>query len=168
MPGGAPRKYDRKQVFLEILFHMSKGDRCLEKILEDEPDKFPCPQDYWDWQRADTDEARELSDISLRAQELWCRAQTRKMMEISDDDSKDVMEVEESFIKDNGEVVRRIRKTSDNTAVNRARLRVQARQWAMAKLAPKVFGDKQQLEHTGKDGGAFSIQVNITGKNKDS
>jgi hypothetical protein len=35
----------------------------------------------------------------------------------------------------------------------KARLRVDARKWLASKLAPKKYGDRQQLEHTGKDGG---------------
>lgn len=33
------------------------------------------------------------------------------------------------------------------------KLRIWARQWRAAKLAPKKYGDKLGLEHTGKDGG---------------
>ena len=33
--------------------------------------------------------------------------------------------------------------------VNRARLKVDARKWLMARLAPKKYGDKQELKHTG-------------------
>jgi hypothetical protein len=33
------------------------------------------------------------------------------------------------------------------------KLRIWARQWRASKLAPKKYGDRQQLEHTGKDGG---------------
>jgi hypothetical protein len=33
------------------------------------------------------------------------------------------------------------------------KLRIWARQWRASKLAPKKYGDRQQLEHTGRDGG---------------
>lgn len=37
--------------------------------------------------------------------------------------------------------------------VQRAKLRVSTMQWRAAKLAPKKYGDKVAMEHTGKDGG---------------
>lgn len=43
--------------------------------------------------------------------------------------------------------------------VNRARLRVDARKWVAARLAPKKYGDKIQAEHTGADGGPLTVQV---------
>ncbi len=33
--------------------------------------------------------------------------------------------------------------------VQRARLRIDTRKWLMSKMAPKRYGDKQQLEHSG-------------------
>jgi hypothetical protein len=40
----------------------------------------------------------------------------------------------------------------DSTAVNRNRLRVDARKWVAAKLLPKKYGDRQHIEHSGKVG----------------
>lgn len=36
--------------------------------------------------------------------------------------------------------------------------------WRSSKVAPKVYGDKQQVEHTGKDGSPLSININLGGK----
>lgn len=33
--------------------------------------------------------------------------------------------------------------------VDRSRLQIDARKWMLAKMLPKVYGDKQQVEHTG-------------------
>jgi hypothetical protein len=38
----------------------------------------------------------------------------------------------------------------DGEAIARARLRFDARRWLMSKLAPKKYGDKVELEHTGE------------------
>lgn len=35
---------------------------------------------------------------------------------------------------------------------NRSRLKIDAHKWLMSKLLPKKYGDKQQVELTGKDG----------------
>ena len=47
----------------------------------------------------------------------------------------------------------------DETDVQRARLRVDARKWLMSKMAPKKYGDKQSVEHSGPDGGPVAISV---------
>lgn len=42
-----------------------------------------------------------------------------------------------------------------------ARLQVDARKWVASKLLPKVYGDKQEIEHSGK---IESITVNVIRK----
>jgi hypothetical protein len=41
--------------------------------------------------------------------------------------------------------------------VNVAKLRIWARQWRAAKLAPKKYGEKVTQEHTGADGGPIEV-----------
>lgn len=160
---GPPFKYDRKAIMLELLSEMSKGDRCMEAIVE-QAKHFPGLTTIWEWK----DEDPELADILLRAQELWCRAQMRKTIEIADDQSRDILEVQESYVNKKGELKTYIKTTSDNTAVNRDRLRIGARQWAMARLAPKIFGDKLQQEIAGKDGERLNIQVTVSEKRENN
>lgn len=45
--------------------------------------------------------------------------------------------------------------------IQRAKLRIDTRKWNIEKLAPKKYGAKQQLEHTGSNGGAIET-VNLT------
>lgn len=45
----------------------------------------------------------------------------------------------------------------DMAAIQRNRLRVDARKWVAAKLKPKVYGDA--LQHTGPDGGPMQVMV---------
>ena len=46
-----------------------------------------------------------------------------------------------------------------NGNVNAARLRVDTLKWAAAKRRPKVYGDKAQVEVTGKDSGPLTVHV---------
>ena len=39
-----------------------------------------------------------------------------------------------------------------------AKLRIDARKWRASKLAPKVYGDRQTVEHSGKDGGPIETK----------
>lgn len=41
------------------------------------------------------------------------------------------------------------------------RVRIDTRKWAMGKLKPKKYGDKQTLEHGNKDGEALKVDVNV-------
>lgn len=43
--------------------------------------------------------------------------------------------------------------------VQRSKLRVDTRKWVLAKMLPKVFGDKVVNEHVGKDGGPVAIET---------
>lgn len=58
-----------------------------------------------------------------------------------------------------------VRVTFDAVAVNRNRLRVDARKWVAAKLLPKKYGDKYIAELTGPNGGpVVSITAEMTAK----
>lgn len=52
----------------------------------------------------------------------------------------------------------------DNEVLQRSRLRVDTRKWLMAKLAPKKYSDKHQVEHSGEV--SHSVTVNIREKGK--
>jgi hypothetical protein len=52
--------------------------------------------------------------------------------------------------QENGEVLRR------------SALRIDARKWLAGKMAPKKYGDKQQVEHSGPDGGPVTLEALIT------
>lgn len=50
----------------------------------------------------------------------------------------------------------------DSEHITRSRLRFDARRWYLSKLAPKVYGDRQQLEHTGRDGAPLTVVIKST------
>ena len=66
------------------------------------------------------------------ARELGYEAMAADVIEISD---------EQVGSTDNG--------STDAGAVARNRLRVDSRKWLLSKMLPKVYGDKQQVEHSG-------------------
>lgn len=67
-----------------------------------------------------------------RARELGLHAMAEQCLQISDRQSPST----DSGATDSGDVQHR-------------RLQVDTRKWLLAKLLPKVYGDKQQLEHSG-------------------
>ena len=50
---------------------------------------------------------------------------------------------------------------TNNEAIQRSKLKVDTRKWAMAKLAPKKYGDKITQEVTGANGEAIQHAVSI-------
>jgi hypothetical protein len=91
----------------------------------------------------------EFSEQYARAREAQAEHWAEEILEIADDGSNDWME-------------RRNRDGSSQEVINaehvtRSRLRVDSRKWLMSKLAPKKYGDKIDLAHTGKDGGPLVI-----------
>lgn len=47
--------------------------------------------------------------------------------------------------------------------VQRSRLRIDARKWMAGKLRPKVYGEKQQVDHTNSDGSLSSFLTAVAG-----
>lgn len=48
---------------------------------------------------------------------------------------------------------------SEGDMIEHRRLQVEARKWALGKMAPKKYGDKQTTELTGADGGPIQVQT---------
>lgn len=86
-----------------------------------------------------------------RAREVQADFHAEQIIEIADE-----LTVEAKY---NGEDV-----TLDisSTAVARNKLRVEARKWYAAKLAPKKYGEKVTNEHTGTDGAPISHSLSVT------
>ncbi len=72
-----------------------------------------------------------------------------EITDIADDGSNDYIEQEQK----NGKIARVL----DGEHVQRSRLRVDTRKWVLARMLPKIYGDKIAL--TGDDGGAVRVQM---------
>lgn len=79
-----------------------------------------------------------------RAREVGYKLLADEIIEIADDSSGDAVEDENGNIKQNAEFV------------NRARLRVDTRKWMLAKMLPKVYGERTEHAVTG------GITVNLS------
>ncbi len=42
-----------------------------------------------------------------------------------------------------------------------ARLRVDSRKWLLARMLPKLYGDRVVQEHVGRDGGAIEVKAQV-------
>lgn len=81
-------------------------------------------------------------DQYARARELQADILADETLDIADDGSNDWME---KFGKDGDAIGWQV----NGEAINRSRLRVDARKWYASKLAPKKYGDKIETAHTG-------------------
>lgn len=89
----------------------------------------------WNWLATDINLLQQYA----RAKERCADLLAEEIIEIADDSQSDYK------IREDGT------KYIDNEAVQRSRLRVDARKWYAGKLAPKKYGDKVVNEHQGGD-----------------
>lgn len=102
-------------------------------------------------------DSEEIFGELTRAQELWCLYQSKKIIEIADDQSRD-QQPYSRYNSKTGELIEEGTK-SDNTAVNRDALRIKTRSYLMSRWMNRLFGEKSQMELSGKDGGPLIAVV---------
>jgi multidrug efflux pump subunit AcrB len=158
---GAPSTKFIPEVVNELILRMSNGETArsvcrdprmpewstLVGWLQDAKKKEPDPEKV-EFSLRYAQARREMLDV-------WAD----QIVEIAADDSRDVLETTKSYQKKNGEVVTTTEHRSDNTPVNRDRLRIDSMKWIMCKLAPEKYGDLQRQEVTGKGGGPIQYQT---------
>lgn len=123
-----------------IKFSQSLADALCEKLANGtslrticNADDFPAVGSVFRW-LAENPEFREQY---ARAREAQADTLADEILDIADDGGNDWMEREEGFKEYNGD------------SVQRARLRVDARKWIAAKLLPKKYGERQEIELSG-------------------
>ncbi len=90
------------------------------------------PSTVLDWTEKREDFAQQYAHARTRGYQLLAD----EIIEISDDSSGDVIDTEQG-------------PRVDAERVARSRLRVDSRKWMLAKMLPKVYGDKLDLNHGG-------------------
>jgi hypothetical protein len=99
---------------------------------------------FWKWLQIDT----EFMEQYARAKERCADFYAEQTLEIADESANDWQ------IREDGS------RYVDNEAVQRSRLRIDARKWYASKVAPKKYGDKVETVHSGDP--ANPIQKHIT------
>ena len=106
------------------------------------------------------DERNEnLRERYARARELQAEYMAEDILEIADEECTTVR-ADKHGTQDDGDGKTEV--VFDSVAVQRNRLRVDARKWLLSKLAPKKYGDKVTQEHTGANGGAIQVASTVT------
>jgi hypothetical protein len=141
------KKYstDQKDVILhEIFVKISNGSSARQAIIESEINNST----FFEWLQKDT--SKQYAESYTRACEIRAEKLTDEILQIADEANADIVGVDEKTGKPivNGE------------AINRSRLKVDARKWLAGKLAPKKYGDKIDVTSKGESIQAPSV-VNV-------
>ena len=124
------RPLSKETIKNEVINRISNGESLLN-ICRD--DKMPCRDTIFEWLSRD----KEFSDKYDRAREIRADRIFDEILEIADDSSDD-------YVKgDEGEIV------LNREAIERAKLKIDARKWILAKMVPKKYSEKMELEHSG-------------------
>ena len=136
---------DQKEAILHSIFvKISNGSSARQAIIESEVNNST----FFEWLQKDT--SKQYAESYVRACEIRAEKLTDEILQIADEANADIIGVDEKTGKPivNGE------------AINRSRLKVDARKWLAGKLAPKKYGDKIDVTSKGESIQAPSV-VNV-------
>ena len=90
-----------------------------------------------------------------RAREAQADKFFREIIEIADDASRDYVATSDG------------KRIVDHENIQRSRLRVDARKWAAARLAPKKYGDRIEHDHKGGLNFQPAILIQVSGNERE-
>lgn len=125
-------------------FTQAKADAICERLAKGESLRSICvdaampdQNSVYRWLRS----FEAFRQQYARAREDQAETIFDEMLGIADDSSRDTVTKE----NDDGSTY----ETVDHDHIQRSKLRIEARKWVLGKLAPKKYGEKQQIEHSG-------------------
>lgn len=134
-------------------FSQQTADLICERLADGESLRSICLSEDMPGRTTVFKWLRELpafADQYARAREAQADFMAEEILEIADDASNDTIPKVDKDGKEYGE--------QQNTEwISRSRLRVDARKWLAAKMAPKKYGERLLNEHTGADGGPIQV-----------
>ena len=130
MPSGRSTEYT-PQTAEFICLRIANGE-SLRKVCSD-PD-MPASSTVFKW----LGEQKAFSEQYARAREAQMEVMAQEIVDIADDSSEDAQTDDNGNVRQNSEFVQR------------SKLRVDTRKWLMSKLAPKKYGEKVDLNHSGE------------------
>lgn len=131
---GRPSSYTQ-DIADEICAGLAIGQSIRTVLI---PDHLPSVATFFRWLR----ERDDLREQYTRAKQESADAMAEDILDIADDGTNDYMTIE----KDGYE-----REVLNHEALQRSRLRVDTRKFLMAKMKPKVYGDKLDVTTDGKE-----------------
>lgn len=120
-----------------IIFKVAFENKSLNNILRE--DGMPKHNSVYKWLAED----KEFANNYARARDIRADVIFDEILEIADNKEGDF--VEET--KDDGTVITKV----NHENIQRSRLRVDARKWILAKMAPKKYSDKIDVTSNGEN-----------------
>lgn len=146
---GRPSEYT-VEIGLRILERVAAGE-TLTSVCADQD--MPARTTVYRWQEADG----AFRAAYRRAREAQMEAWSDEIVDISDDTALDTV----TKVTPQGREYEAV----DHENIQRSKLRVNTRQWLMARLHPATYGDKVEHEHGGLVGHAH-IHAHLDDKEK--
>lgn len=155
----AARKYDREVVCDHIITELSRG-RSLASICKTD-DGMPNEATFLEW--VDLDDPAGLAKRYAHARELGYKLMADEIIDLSnkkgewvpvqdlDEDGRPLLDA------DGMPILKKVFMPLNSDVIAHTRLQIDTRKWLLSKMLPKVYGDKVQQEHTGKDGGPIQM-----------
>lgn len=88
-------------------------------------------------------ENKEFRDNWTEAKKIQADAFAEELLDISDNSFND-------WVLRENERSGEVKTVLNEDAIQRARLRIETRKWAMSRFAPKKYGDKLAIDHSGE------------------
>jgi hypothetical protein len=121
----------------------------LRKVCD--ADEMPAPSTVCGWV---LDDVNGFSEQYAKARRLQAELLADEIFDISDDSTNDYM-LRQSKSGEEYETV-------NPEVIGRSRLRVDSRKWYLARVLPKIYGDKVTQEQVGADGGPIKTETKWT------
>lgn len=146
MPAGRPTDYTPELADL-ICADLSNG-LSLRAVCK--ADDRPSAASVFTWMR----KYPEFLEQYTRAKQESTLPHFEDITAIADEDPLEpVLDKEGMPVIVDGKVLRAANKAS----IDHARLRIESRKWVLSKIIPKLYGDKQHIEHSAPEGVTFNM-----------
>ena len=153
----APPQYDREKAVAAVLEELASGHSLIAVCKRE---GLPSFTTFMRWLAEEGEAGDSLRDQYARAREAQAEVIAEDILAIADEECTTVRADKHGTQDDDGhgntEVV------FDSTAVQRNRLRVDARKWLLSKLAPKKYGDKLAVGGADDLGPVQTVNRNLT------
>lgn len=158
-----PRKRNKRKLILELCERIAEGETVTAVCA----DLGIAKRDVWNW----TEASKDLRARYARARELQAHAVAEQAMLAAhgiDDFARAVqivLEHEDQRLEDMepkaAAAHRKFLNALHHASVQRDKLRVDTLKWTAGKLAPRHYGEKQQIEHSAKDNAPIPFTFRI-------
>lgn len=131
---------ENKEICDKILDFVAQGNSVRSAF--DKLKGLPARKTFYEWLKKD----ETLSNRYARATEIRSEKIFEEILTIADNQEDDIIQNEDGI------------EITNHNVIQRARLRIDARKWVLAKMIPTKYGDKIDLNHSGGiDIGGYDI-----------